>query len=451
MTENKIVIIDLSGSRISAVAAEVTDNAVNILSEDSKSSNGIRHGIVENVSSINGLVRLLAEEQKPSNDIQHGIVEQMSGAAFSINGLVKLLQNSARIPLVQKVSVSLGAKSMKHASYVVTRKFRSNTKVTDELLVSMMEDAEKAFKQDERVTVFDVIPVSYQLDGRVWDNPVGQNAYEVVGQYNVIVGSSKITRNLTGCFDRTGLMLSHYSPIVIEAVGAAVLDDEDKENGCALIHFGHSLTTLAIYADGALQHLEVVPLGGNNITRDIKELGISELNAERLKCLKGSAMENNVKSVVQIKIPATEVGNPDVLIRTDFLTTIINARLSEICQPIFRSIEACPFELEAGIVITGGASKLNDITDFIAEQTELDVRYGDHSAWLADDADERYFDPSYSQLIGTILLVDRYNKENAEVVKEKEKTKEPKIKRSGLGEKIKNGVFNFFADDNKME
>jgi len=123
--------------------------------------------------------------------------------------------------------------------------------------------------------------------------------------------------------------------------------------------------------------------------------------------------------------------------------------LEEIMQPIVNVIRDLPFQLEAGIVVTGGGAKLHNMIDFIAEKTGIYARFGDHSEWLADGTPDKFHDPSYAQLVGTILLTHEYRKEHPieETVLKPEKA--PKIKRN-IGEKLSSRFFDFFNDENKL-
>ena len=421
MISNKLIAIDFGSTRISAMAAEVQEN---------------------------GALKIFSEESKTSDDVRWGIVEKPSGASFKVSELLKLLKNSAKVNDITHVSVSVGAKSMKQISVSISRFVGNQNIVTDGLLTEMLEECERK-SQQPGTTVFDVIPVSYILDGKRMDEPVGQTATQISATYHVIFGNSIIKLELERCFDRTGIVLE-YSPLAAEALSTVVLEERDREVGCALINFGATTTTLAIYHDGILQNLLVIPLGAKNITKDIQELGINEANAERLKCLKGSALESMVDDPVYIQVASVEEGNPSVKISTKFLANIIEARLEEMLQPVFDEIAKLPFELEAGIVITGGGAKLTNIIEFIAEKTGIYARFGDHSEWLSDDTNEKFHDPTYAQLIGTILLTHDYRKEHPieETVKESEK--KPKLPKRRFGEKITEGFFNFFNDDNQL-
>jgi len=421
MTSNKLIAIDFGSASISAMAAEILDN---------------------------GAVKILSEESKISDDVRWGIVEKPSGASFKVSELLKLLKNSAKMPDISQVSVSIGAKTMKQTSASVSRFVGKSNVITVDLLTEMLDECERKSKRDD-TTVFDVIPVSYVLDGKTMDDPVGQTASQIIATYNVIFGSSVIKSELERCFDRTGIILE-YSPLAVEALSTVVLDEEEREVGCALINFGATTTTLAVYHNDVLQNLLVVPLGAKNITKDIQELGINETNAERLKCLKGSALESLIDEPIYIQIASVDESNPPVKISTKFLATIIEARLDEITQSIFDAIDNLPFALDAGIVITGGGAKLSGIIEFIAEKTGIYARFGGHSEWLADNTPERFHDPKYAQLIGTILLTNEYRKAHPVEVAVNIPGKEPKIPRKKLRDKIADGFINFFNDDNKL-
>lgn len=421
MISNKLIAIDFGSTRISAMAAEVLEN---------------------------GAVKILSEESKVSDDVKWGIVEKPSGASFKVSEILKLLKNSARMPDISQVSVSVGAKSMKQATVSISRFVGKPNVVTDALLIEMHSECEQKAQRPE-ITVFDVIPVAYMLDGVRMDDPVGETAVQITATYHIVYGNSIIKSELERCFDRTGIVLE-YTPLAAEALGTVLLEEQEREVGVALINMGATTTTLAVYHDGALQQLLVIPLGSKNITKDIQELGINETNAERLKCLKGYALESMVDEPMYIQIAALEEGQPPVKISTKFLATIIEARLDEILQPAFDIIRNLPFSLDAGIVISGGGAKLNNIIDFIAEKTGIYARFGDHSEWLADGVPEKYNDPAYAQLIGTILLTHEYRKEHPieETIKEPEK--KPKLPKKNFGEKLTNRFFDFFSDENKL-
>ncbi len=421
MNSNIYVAIDLGSSRISALAAEVQEN---------------------------GLLRIIGDESKTSDDIKHGVVEQVSGAAFKVSEIVKLLQNSSRISDIDYVSVSIGAKSMKHYPVSVNR-FVGSTNTVSESLIAEMRSICKAKVQGENVYVYDVIPLYYELDGKRVDNPIGLNATQITGKYNAVYGNIKIKDEIQRCFERTGISLE-YQPIAVETLSTAVLEATERINGCAIINFGATTTTLSVYKEDALQKMLVVPLGGHNITKDIQELGISEANAERLKYLKGTALESTVDNPIYIQIPALEPNKDDVRISTKFLAKIIESRLDEIMKPIFNEINSMKSSLPAGVIISGGASKLNHLSNYIAEKSGFEVKFGKHKEWLVENTSEKYFDTRYSQLIGTIIL-SHENRLLNPLEKKNDKGTKNKLPRKGLKARFTDSVMGFFGDENKFD
>lgn len=423
MKNNKHIIIDLGSSHISVMATEILKS---------------------------GAVHIISEESKKSSDIKYGVVAQASKAAFTIKELTQLLRNSARMPEIDKVCVSLNAKTMKQIPLYITRSIGFGKTVTENMLEDMMAECEKKIRHDE-VDVFDIIPLSYTLDGKETDDPTGKKGNELIGRYNVIVGSIYIKAELNRCFERAlPISLLNYTPLAVEALSTVLLDDEERERGCALINFGATTTTLATYSNGVLQQLLVVPLGGKNITKDIQELEISENDAERLKTLKGSALNNMVTNPVRIQIQKESNPTETVKIDTDFLATIIEARLTEIMAPIFKALEETDFPLDAGIIISGGGCKLNNIIEFLEEKTDIPVRYGDHSEWLSTETDPMYYDPIYAQSVGTSILINDYfekNPEPEEVIVEPDKKKGLNNVKKKFTDKLADKFLKLFDDE----
>lgn len=417
------VVTDMGSSRIAVMAAEVRDD---------------------------GKVHVLSVESKPTNAVMYGFVRQPTKVGFVLSELTRLLQNSLSLPEVKALCVSVNAKTMKQVTLRLTRSLGFGRVVTAPLVDEMLEECYTKINQPE-VAVYDVIPLYYELDGSRTDDPVGRKGNELRGAYNIIVGNASIREELDRVFERTaGIKPYDFMPLGVEALSAVLLDEGEREAGVALVNLGDTTTTLAVYAQGALQQLLVVPLGGRHITHDIQELGISEANAERLKCLTGVALKRLVTSPKRVNVPAAEAGAPSVKVDTDFLATIIEMRLAEMMSPIFKALEQSPFSLEAGIVLSGGGVKLDGVADFMEEYTGLPVRFGDHSPCLTHDTDERYADPVYAQLVGTALLLHDYRTDNPEPPKP-EPPKSKKDNKRGWGMKIQQLFIDFFNDDQYLK
>lgn len=418
----KFVAIDLGSTRISAMAGEVRED---------------------------GFLKILGVESKNAEDVKYGIVEQSSGASFKINELLHLLENSANVRDIDYISVSVGAKSMKNVTVSVSHFVGASKTVSDQLIDEMSVEAESKIKGDN-VAVYDVIPLWYELDGKRMDEPVGKQGNQIIGRYNVVYGNKMIAEKLEGCIERTGKEIE-YRCLAVDALATAVLDEHERDNGCALINLGGLTSTLSIFEHGALQQLVVVPLGAKNITKDIQEFGINEKNAERLKCVKGSALESLVKEPILIQVAAEDPDAQPVKISTKILAMAIEARLDDIMNPLFDAIEAYSGNLNHGIILTGGGSRLAGIAQYITERTGFKVRFGSYTDWLAEKTDEKFIDTTYAQMVGTILLNHEYRQHHP--LEEKTKTK-PDARKSklpkGLKDKTTEILFGFFGDENKL-
>lgn len=420
----KFVAIDLGSTRISVMAGEIQED---------------------------GYLRISGIESKSADDVRHGIVEQGSGAAYKLNELIHLLENSARLRNVEHISVSVGAKSMKNVPVSVSHFVGASKTVSEKLIDEMSVEAEGKIR-GQNVAVYDVIPLHYELDGRRMDDPVGKQGTQIVGRYNVVYGNSLIAEKLEGCIERTGKVIE-YRCLSVDALATAVLDEHERESGCALINLGGLTSTLAIFEHGAMQQMAVVPLGGKNITKDIQEFGISEKDAERLKCVKGVALESLVTTPIYIQVPSTDMDSGPEKISTKILAMAIEARLDEIMNPLFDAIEAYSGNLNNGIILTGGGARLEGIVEYISERTGFKVRFGNYTDWLADKTDEKYIDPTYAQLVGTVLLNHEYRQHHPLEVKDetKKKKNEPKIKTGNIKNKTTELFKEFFGDDNKLQ
>jgi cell division protein FtsA len=390
-----------------------------------------------------GYLKISGLESKPADDVRYGLVEQGSGAAFKLNELIHLLENSARIQDIEYISVSVGAKSMRNVSISVSHFVGASKTVSDNLIDEMITEAESKIR-GESVAVYDVIPLWYELDGKRMDDPVGKQGTQLIGRYNVVYGNTLIAEKLEGCIERTGKVIE-YRCLAVDALATAVLDEHERDNGCALINLGGLTSTLSIFEHGALQQLVVVPLGGKTITKDIQEFGINEKNAERLKCAVGKALESQVQDEIYVSVAASDPELPAVKISSKMLAMAIEARMDEIMKPIFDAIDIYTGNLANGIILTGGGALLNGLSEYFSERTGFNVRFGHYTDWLTDKTDPKFINPIYAQLVGTLLLNHEYRDHHPLVEKVKEKRKIPR------GGAITNLMKDFFSDDNKLE
>ena len=188
----------------------------------------------------------------------------------------------------------------------------------------------------------------------------------------------------------------------------AVLSQEEKEAGVALIDIGGGTTDLAIFKDGIIRHTAVIPFGGNVITDDIKEgCSIIEKQAELLKVKFGSAWPGENKDNEIVSIPGLRGREPKEISLKN-LSKIIHARVVEIIEQVYVEIKAYGHEdprrkLIAGIVLTGGGAQLKHIKQLVEYITGMDTRIGYPNEHLAGDSDEEISSPLYATAVGLVM------------------------------------------------
>jgi cell division protein FtsA len=237
------------------------------------------------------------------------------------------------------------------------------------------------------------------------------------------------------------------------ASAEAVLSQEEKEAGVAMIDIGGGTTDLAIFKDGIIRHTAVIPFGGNVITEDIKEgCSIIEKQAELLKTKFGSASPGENKETEIVSIPGLRGRDPKEITLKN-LSKIIHARAVEIVEQVFLEIknyghEESKKKLIAGIVLTGGGAQLKHIKQLVEYITGMDTRIGYPNEHLASDSSEELSSPMYATAVGLLMNgLEENEKKYADVkvvesIKEQDNTsiKNEDDEKTADGEENKNPI-----------
>jgi cell division protein FtsA len=191
--------------------------------------------------------------------------------------------------------------------------------------------------------------------------------------------------------------------LVLEPLASAlaVLTEDEKELGVALIEMGAGTTDLAIFHEGKIRHLGTIAFGGNNVTGDIVHgLGVTQGDAERLKERYGCAYEPMVDPSDVIQLPST-VAQGDRQIPRELLAHIIHQRTDEIFDLVQNDISSAGYagRLSAGVVLTGGAAAMQGISELAADVFGAGVRVGvptENLTGLLDSVEA----PRYATVVG---------------------------------------------------
>jgi cell division protein FtsA len=194
---------------------------------------------------------------------------------------------------------------------------------------------------------------------------------------HIVTAAVSSAQNIVKCCAKTGL---HVADIVLEPLASAeaVLADEEKELGVALVDIGGGTTDVAIFSSGAIQHTSVIPLGGNHLTNDIAVgLRTPMHEAEKIKVKFGSAQGSSLDKDDTIEVPSVGGRAPRVLSRR-ILCEIIEPRVEELFRLVQREIQKAGQEdlLASGAVLTGGSTQLHGMPELAEEVLGLPVRRG---------------------------------------------------------------------------
>jgi cell division protein FtsA len=225
--------------------------------------------------------------------------------------------------------------------------------------------------------------------------------------FHVVVGQVSSIRNIGRCVKSSGLELEG---ITLEPLASAnaVLSQEEKEAGVALIDIGGGTTDLAVFKDGIIRHTALIPFGGNVVTEDIKEgCSIIEKQAELLKIKFGSAWPGENKDNEIVSIPGLRGREPKEITLKN-LSKINHARVVEIIEQVYVEIKNYGHEeqkkkLIAGIVLTGGGAQLKHLKQLVEYITGMDTRIGYPNEHLAGGSDDDIASPLYATAVGLVM------------------------------------------------
>jgi cell division protein FtsA len=266
--------------------------------------------------------------------------------------------------------------------------------------------------------IIHVLPQEFKIDGQSEiKEPIGMYGGRLESSFHVVVGQAASIRNVGRCIQSAGIELSG---ITLEPLASAdaVLSQEEKEAGVALIDIGGGTTDLAIFKDGIIRHTAVIPFGGNVITDDIKEgCSIIEKQAELLKIKFGSAWPGENRDNEIVSIPGLRGREPKEISLKN-LSKIIHARVLEIIEQAFAEIKTYGHEdsrkkLIAGIVLTGGGAELKHIKQLVEYITGMDTRIGYPNEHLAGNSDEEISSPMYATAVGLVMNSLQNGKDSA--------------------------------------
>ena len=322
-----IVAIELSSSKITGVVGVETTEGMRILATASTPVDGfISKGVVRNVDKASQAI----------NDI--------------INRLESDLINATRESIaIKKAYITFAGLSVHSIKSNVSRDFGKYIKITQDVIDGMECDNLETFQTPDGYKRLQVEPQEYKLDGNVDHNPAGAYTQTIECNYLNIVMKEQFYTQLCDSFAQAHIEIedsfcaAHFDADIL-------LSKDQRRNGCALVNIGAETTTVSIYNNDKPKMLTVLPLGSNNITRDLTAELISFAQAEEIKFIRGYKSTANYNDGVN----------------NETVDKVIYARMGEILSNVRYQIEESG-EMVHHIVFTGGGSKLKNIKELLDE------------------------------------------------------------------------------------
>jgi len=380
--------------------------------EQDKYSVGLDIGTTKIVAIIGkeneyGKIEILGIGRSKSLGVHRGVVNNITQTIQSIQQAVEEAEISSGLKIGSVVVGIAGQhiRSLQHSDYI--------TRADAEEVINE-DDLDRLCNQVYKLVmlpgeeIIHVLPQEYKVDGQAEiKEPIGMYGGRLEANFHVVVGQVSSIKNVGRCIKSAGLDLGK---ITLEPLASsdAVLSQEEKEAGVALIDIGGGTTDLAIFKDGIIRHTAVIPFGGGVITEDIKEgCSIIEKQAELLKIKFGSAWPGENKDNEIVSIPGLRGREPKEITLKN-LSKIIHARVVEIVEQVYVEIKNYGHEeqkkkLIAGIVLTGGGSQLKHLKQLVEYITGMDTRIGYPNEHLAGDTDEAVASPLYATAVGLLM------------------------------------------------
>ncbi len=370
--------LDIGTSTIKVlVAQKISNTELEAISQISEPTSGIRRGVVIDTEAVSRIIRNILERVKSENG------KRIDSVYINVGGSHIFSTSSHGL-----VSVS-----------------RADQKISEEDIARVIQAAQ-TFSLPSNKEIFDVLPREFIVDGEKGIKEVlGMQGVRLETEVLVLGGFSPYLKNLTQAVLNSNLQILDIIPSPI-ASARACLNPRQKELGVALLDIGAGTSGLCVFEEGDLIHLAIFPIGSANITNDIAiGLKTDVEVAERIKIEYGSCSSTPKKPTgkksaarLQEKI---KIGEPEPLVFSQKqLIGIIEARVSEIFEEVNKELKKISREklLPAGIVLTGGGSKLPKIVELAKKELHLPCRLGKPQGFLNLESE-----PSLATVGGLVL------------------------------------------------
>lgn len=383
-TENKMIVgLDIGTSKVVAIVGEITvDGRIEIVGLGSHPSRGLKKGVVVNIeSTVQSIQRAVEEAELMAGCQIHSVYAGIAGS--HVKGM-----NSHGIVAIRDGEVVRGD-------------------------MDRVIDAAQAVAIPADQKVLHILPQEYIIDNQDGvKEPLGMSGVRLEAKVHLVTGAATAAQNIEKCVRRCGL---EVDDVILEQLASsyAVLTDDEKELGVCMVDIGGGTTDIAIFIDGSIHHTAVIPIAGDQVTNDIAmALRTPTQHADEIKIKYACALTQLAGADQTIKVPSVGDRPPRDLSR-QALAEVVEPRYEELFTLVQSELRRSGYEelIAAGMVLTGGTSKMEGVVDLAEEIFHMPVRLAVPQGVYG--LSEIVKNPIYSTGVGLLLYAQKQQEDGA--------------------------------------
>ena len=348
-TDKKLIVgLDIGTSKVSAVVGEVSDErGVEVIGIGIHPSRGLKKGVVINIEST-------------VQSIQRAVEEAELMAGCQINSVYAGIAGNH-------------IRSLNSHGIVAIRDKEVTANDVDRVI-----DAARAVAIPADQKIIHILPQEFIIDNQEGiKEPIGMSGVRLESKVHMVTGAVSAAQNIIKCVRRCGL---DVDDIILQQLASSysVLLDDEKELGVCLVDIGGGTTDIAVFTEGAIRHTAVIPIAGDQVTNDIAvALRTPTQNAEEIKVKYACALAQLATAEESIEVPSVGERPPRRLARQT-LAEVVEPRYEELLTLVQAELRRSGFEdlIAAGVVLTGGSSKMEGLMELAEEILHMPVRIG---------------------------------------------------------------------------
>jgi cell division protein FtsA len=323
-----------------------------------------------------GEIEVIGYGSHPSKGLKKGVVVNIEATVQSIQRAVEAAELMAGCQIHSAYAGIAGSHISSFNSHGIVAIEDGEVSHVD---IERVIDAAKAVAIPADQKILHVLPKEFMIDNQDGiRDPIGMSGVRLECKVHIVTGAVSAAQNIVKCIKQCGL---EVSDIILEQLASsyAVLTEDEKELGVCLIDIGGGTTDIAVFVDGAIAHTAVIPIAGDQVTNDIAvALRTPTQSAENLKLRRGAALLRKVEVLEEALVVSSPAGDYGREASPELLTEVIHSRYSELFSLVHAELRRSGFSeaIPAGMVMTGGGSKMPGLIELAEQVFRMPVRLG---------------------------------------------------------------------------